>query len=172
VTRTALALALAAIASAGAAAAGTAPAPGISLERVTDLELQWLEELDTNGRPTLALGAAAARLESRLAASVRSSRASVVSIRIYRTRGSLAPDVRIRAVDTAAFLRNRLETTLRLLRAYPYVYVRVSDARGLALDWYTRPDGGALTLRRDIADCSPIEPMGRLSPAQPGCPAR
>src|SRR3954471_2931563 len=91
------------------AAAGTSP------------RQQWLNELGGGGQPLLAHGAAASGLRARIVTIVSHSRAHLVTLRIYKAADSSeAPEVEIKVVDTAAFLRHRLQATLDVLRPYTY----------------------------------------------------
>src|SRR4051794_11191669 len=85
-----------------AAASVTAHAAGTSPRQ------QWLNELGGDGQPVLAHGAAASGLRARIVTIVSRSRADLVTLRIYKAADSSeAPEVEIKVVDTAAFLRHR-----------------------------------------------------------------
>jgi hypothetical protein len=107
----------------------------------------------------------------------RRSGGAVVALEVHRPYGaavalSLAPD------NPARFLKNRLRTLIAALdvqrRRLEGVYLAVLDKdRRLALEWasWTRNPAGSYWVRRDLADCSPIqqsEPSGTKPP--PACP--
>jgi len=99
---------------------------------------------------------------------VSRSRADLVTLRIYKAADSSeAPEVEIKVVDTAAFLRHRLRAILDVLRPYAYAHVRVLDRRGVAFDSYDRESGGALSLRPELESCSPVHIIGRMSIVPP-----
>jgi hypothetical protein len=136
----------------------------------TTLEREWLRELSTSHTARVAHSPSTSKLSSQIALALRTSDVSSRRIRVYEAFGALAPDVQIQTTNTAAFLRHHLEQMLRVVRHYPYVYVRVTDTRGVALDWYQLPAGGALELRPDDAGCSPIQAAGGGRSAKQPCP--
>jgi hypothetical protein len=77
--------------------------------------------------------------------------------------------------DPAAFLKHRLQRFLdRTLFAHrEYAYLRIVDAQGSrVLEWTHRGAGGSLWIRRDVFECSPIQPISvPYGKTYPRCPA-
>jgi hypothetical protein len=132
----------------------------------------WLRQLTPTGRPALARGRAAERYRARIVSSVRRSGASLVAVRIYAVDDSLVADFDVRTADTASYLRHRLQFVLRALRTQPrtggLLHLRISDPKGIVLDWYLGPKTGSLWLRPDVAPCSPVQPVAEPVLAEDG----
>jgi hypothetical protein len=102
----------------------------------------------------------------------------VVRLEVHRPYG-VAVALSVAAEDPAGFLKNQLRPLLQRLDAYRArvegIYLAVFDERRrLALEWgsWTRNPAGSYWVRRDLANCSPIEqsaPPGTEPP--PPCPA-
>jgi hypothetical protein len=77
--------------------------------------------------------------------------------------------------DPAAFLKHRLQHFLdRTLFAHrDDAYLRIVDGRGRGvLEWTHRGASGSLWIRRDVFECSPIQPISvAYGTKYPSCPA-
>jgi hypothetical protein len=108
----------------------------------------------------------------------RRSGGDVVRLEVHRPYG-VAVALSLAAEDPASFLKGKLRPLIGRLSAHRQrlegIYLAVLDERGrLALEWgaWTRNPAGSYWVRRDLANCSPIEqsePPGSEPP--PDCPA-
>ena len=77
--------------------------------------------------------------------------------------------------DPAAFLKRRLQGFLdrTLLAHRQNAYLRIVDGRGAGvLEWSVTGPHGSLWIRRDVFECSPIQPIGvPIGATYPSCPA-
>jgi hypothetical protein len=77
--------------------------------------------------------------------------------------------------DPAAFLKHRLQGFMdrTLFARRQNAYLRIVDGRGAGvLEWSVTGPHGSLWIRRDVFECSPIQPIGRpIGATYPRCPA-
>jgi hypothetical protein len=108
----------------------------------------------------------------------RRSGGDVIRLEVHRPYG-VAVALSLAAEDPASFLKGKLRPLIGRLSVHRQrlegIYLAVLDERGrLALEWgaWTRNPAGSYWVRRDLANCSPIEqsePPGSEPP--PDCPA-
>jgi hypothetical protein len=116
-------------------------------------------------------------LVGRIRSAARKSGADVVRLEVHRPYG-VAVALSVAAEDPAKFLKNKLRPLIGTLGVHRQrlegIYVAVLDKRRrLALEWgaWTRNPAGTYWVRRELANCSPIEqsePPGAKKP--PPCP--
>lgn len=137
----------------------------------TGLERSWLQQLSAGKRAQIAVSTVAATFASRIVSDLRGADASSIRVTIYlvttSSPRSLAPDIHVETTNSGWFLRHRLGRVLPLVNRHAYVYISVSDRRGVAFEWDQHPRGGALRVRTSIAGCSPVHNLG---PSPPPCP--
>jgi hypothetical protein len=119
-----------------------------------------------------------ATVVDRIRSAARKSGADVVRLEVHRPYG-VAVALSVAADSPAKFLKNKLRPLIGTLGVHRQrlegIYVAVLDKRrGLTLEWgaWTRNPAGTYWVRRDLANCSPIEqsePPGAKKP--PPCPA-
>jgi hypothetical protein len=119
-----------------------------------------------------------AAVVKRIRTAARRSGGEVLRLEVQRPYGT-AVALSLAAEDPASFLKQKLRTLIQRLdgdrAVLEGIYLAVLDnRRRLALEWgsWTRNPAGSYWVRRDLANCSPIEqsePPGAEQP--PACPA-
>jgi hypothetical protein len=134
-------------------------------------ERAWLTEAGAApGRVPIARGARAARIVREIRAAMPASGATIVSLQVFAIDRPASALV-LTVSRPAFFLHHQLQPIILAMRSSDSHYLRVADThRRLVIEFYTRGNGGSLTVRPGLERCSPVVAFGW--PANlPPCPA-